>query len=71
MLSDFPNPNEIYLDQICIESRERVNYTEYVYDPNIALGKKENAHSGAKKKVLSELSDYYSLETVLLCLLRR
>lgn len=62
---DFPNPNEIYLDQICIESRERVNYTEYVYDPNIALGKKENAHSGAKKKVLSELSDYYSLETVL------
>ena len=41
---------KIYLDQICIESRERVNYTEYVYDPNIALGKKENAHSGAKKK---------------------
>ena len=62
---DFPNPNEIYLDQICTESRERVNYTEYVYDPNIALGKKENVHLEPKKKILSELSDYYSLETVL------
>lgn len=62
---DFPNPNEIYLDDICTESRERVNYTEYVYDPNIALGKSEHTHYEPKKKVLSELSDYYSLETVL------
>ena len=62
---DFPNPDEIYLDDICTESRERVNYTEYVYDPNIALGKSEHTHYEPKKKVLSELSDYYSLETVL------
>ena len=71
-ISDFPNPTDIKLSDICIESRSAINYTQRVYDTDMViqnLGLVSSPSSpvsvSRKARTLKDLRDYYAFDNKL------
>lgn len=69
-ISDFPNPTEIRLSDICSESRASVNYTARVYDTDKVIESLGlSSGSGPARKRLRTLGDlgksYYAFDNKL------
>lgn len=74
MQEDFPNPTDIYFDDVCDESRDRIEYTKLVNDPiKVAEDVKAKMEKkGAKKlnpEYVKELYNFYQLCNILYNLL--
>lgn len=76
MEDDFPNPTDIHFDDICDESRDKIEYTKLVNDPiKVAEEVKEKIEKKGAKKLnpedVKELYNFYQLCNLLYKLLGR